>query len=69
VETGASGAVLGNPATAVAWLANKLAEFGGRLEAGHVVMPGACTRAVDVEAGDAIRAEFDVLGSVEVAFS
>jgi 2-keto-4-pentenoate hydratase len=69
VETGASGAVLGNPATAVAWLANKLAEFGGRLEAGHVVMPGACTRAVDVEAGDAIRAEFDVLGSVQVAFS
>jgi 2-keto-4-pentenoate hydratase len=69
VETGASGAVLGNPATAVAWLANKLAEFGSRLEAGHVVMPGACTRAVDVEAGDAIRAEFDVLGSVQVAFS
>jgi 2-keto-4-pentenoate hydratase len=69
VETGASGAVLGNPATAVVWLANKLAEFGGRLEAGHVVMPGACTRAVDVEAGDAIRAEFDVLGSVQVAFS
>jgi 2-keto-4-pentenoate hydratase len=69
VETGASGAVLGNPATAVAWLANKLAEFGTRLEAGHVVMPGACTRAVDVDAGDAIRAEFDVLGSVQVTFS
>jgi 2-keto-4-pentenoate hydratase len=68
VETGVSGAVLGNPATAVAWLANKLAEFETRLEAGHVVMPGACTRAVDVEAGDAIRAEFDVLGSVEVTF-
>ena len=31
-------------------------------------MPGACARAVDVEAGDAIHAEFDVLGSVEVAF-
>lgn len=68
VETGVSGAVLGNPATAVAWLANKLAGFDARLEAGHVVMPGACARAVDVEAGDAIRAEFDVLGSVEVAF-
>jgi len=68
VETGAAGAVLGNPATAVAWLANKLADFGGRLEPGHVVMPGACARAVDVEAGDAIRAEFDVLGSVEVRF-
>jgi 2-keto-4-pentenoate hydratase len=68
VETGAAGAVLGNPANAVMWLANKLAEFGVGLEAGHVVMPGACTRAIDVEAGDAIRAEFDVLGSVEVVF-
>lgn len=68
VETGAAGAVLGNPASAVMWLANKLAEFGVALEAGHVVMPGACTRAIDVEAGDAIRAEFDVLGSVEVVF-
>jgi 2-keto-4-pentenoate hydratase len=68
VETGTAGAVLGNPATAVAWLANKLADFGGTLEAGHVVMPGACARAVDVEAGDAIRAEFDQLGSVEVRF-
>jgi 2-keto-4-pentenoate hydratase len=68
VETGAAGAVLGNPATAVAWLANKLADFGGTLEAGHIVMPGACARAVDVEAGDSIRAEFDQLGGVEVRF-
>lgn len=68
VETGASGAVLGNPATAVAWLANKLADFGVELEAGQVVMPGACTRAVDVSAGDTIRGEFDRLGPVELRF-
>jgi 2-keto-4-pentenoate hydratase len=69
VETGASGAVLGNPAASVAWLANKLHEFGVSLEAGHVVMPGACTRAVDVCAGDAVRADFDVLGHVSVRFA
>jgi 2-keto-4-pentenoate hydratase len=69
VETGASGAALGNPATAVAWLANKLGELGITLDAGHVVMPGACTRAVDVVAGDVIRGEFDQLGSVSVAFA
>ncbi len=68
VETGASGAVLGNPATAVAWLANKLAQLGARLGAGHVIMPGACTRAVDVVAGDTIRGEFDELGTVTVRF-
>ena len=32
VETGCSGAVLGNPAIAVAWLANKVAQFGVALE-------------------------------------
>jgi 2-keto-4-pentenoate hydratase len=69
VETGASGAALGNPATAVAWLANKLGELGVTLDAGHVVMPGACTRAADVGAGDVIRGDFDELGSVSVAFA
>jgi 2-keto-4-pentenoate hydratase len=69
VETGAAGAVLGNPATAVAWLANKVHTFGVTLEAGHVILPGSCTRAVDVEPGDVIRADFDALGHVSVTFS
>jgi 2-keto-4-pentenoate hydratase len=69
VETGAAGAVLGNPATAVAWLANKVHAFGVTLEAGHIVMPGSCTRAVDVQAGDVVRADFDVLGHVAVSFA
>ena len=69
IETGAAGAVLGNPALAVAWLANKVHHFGVTLEAGHVILPGACTRAIGVVAGDAIRAEFDVLGDVGVRFT
>lgn len=68
VATGAAGAVLGNPATAVAWLANKVHDFGVELDAGHVVMPGSCTRAVDVAAGDVVRADFDELGHVSVGF-
>lgn len=68
-ETGASGAVLGNPASAVCWLANKLGNFGMGLEAGQVVMPGSCTRAVPVQAGDHVRGEFDGLGCVSVRFS
>ena len=69
VETGCSGAVLGNPVTAVAWLANKVAQFGVTLEPGHVIMPGSCTRMVPVAAGDVIRAEFDQLGSVTSSVS
>ncbi|HZT65130.1 MAG TPA: 2-keto-4-pentenoate hydratase [Acidimicrobiales bacterium] len=68
-ETGASGAVLGNPVVAVAWLANKVASFGVTLEAGHVIMPGSCTRMIPVSAGDTVRAEFDRLGHVAVAFA
>jgi 2-keto-4-pentenoate hydratase len=68
VDTGASGAVLGNPATAVAWLANKLGGFGVRLEAGQVIMPGSCTRAHDVAPGDSIVAEYAQLGAVGIRF-
>ncbi|MFN8020131.1 MAG: 2-keto-4-pentenoate hydratase [Acidimicrobiales bacterium] len=68
VETGCSGAVLGNPVIAVAWLANKVARFGVTLEPGHVIMPGSCTRMVPIAAGDHIRADFDVLGHVAVRF-
>ena len=68
VETGTAAAVLGNPVTAVAWLARTIGAYDIALEAGHVVLPGSCTRAVSVRAGDAVRADFDRLGHVEVAF-
>ena len=68
VAAGRSDAVLGNPALAVAWLAQKVASFGVRLEAGHVVLPGSCTRAYDVKAGDSVVAGFDGLGTVSVSF-
>lgn len=68
VAQGRSDAVLGNPAIAVAWLADKVASFGVRLERGHVVLPGSCTRAYDVRAGDQVTADFTGLGSVCVQF-
>ncbi|MGE0881006.1 MAG: 2-keto-4-pentenoate hydratase [Acidimicrobiia bacterium] len=68
VETGCSGAVLGNPVIAVAWLANKVAQFGVTLEPGNVIMPGSCTRMVAIDRGDHIRADFDGLGHVSVRF-
>jgi 2-keto-4-pentenoate hydratase len=68
-ETGRSDAVLGNPVVAVAWLANKVSMFGVSLSEGHVVMPGSCTRMIPVHAGDVIRAEFEEIGHVAVAFS
>jgi 2-keto-4-pentenoate hydratase len=68
VEEGVGAAVLGHPAEPVAWLANKLAEFGESLAAGSIVIPGALCRAVDIQAGDSITARFGPLGSVNVRF-
>jgi 2-keto-4-pentenoate hydratase len=69
VAEGRSDAVLGNPVTAVAWLARKVASFGVTLEAGHVILPGSVHRAVDVAAGDDFEAVFDGLGIVRLSFT
>ena len=68
VAKGRSDAVLGNPVTAVAWLARKVEGFGVRLKAGDVVLPGSCTRAIDARPGDDFVAEFADLGSVRLSF-
>jgi 2-keto-4-pentenoate hydratase len=68
VGSGRSDAVLGNPVIAVAWLARTVARFGVRLKAGHLILPGSCTRAIDARSGDDFRAEFDGLGTVRLAF-
>ncbi len=67
--TGAAGAVLGNPLAALVWVANVLGERGVALEAGEVVLPGACTAMLPVCAGDTVSAQFAGLGSVTTSFS
>ena len=68
VSTGAGAAVLGNPAQSVAWLANKLAEFGITLKKGEFVMSGSLVSAVKIEAGSFFTATFDRLGPVSALF-
>ncbi|MDT5093540.1 MAG: 2-keto-4-pentenoate hydratase [Mycobacterium sp.] len=68
VAKGRSDAVLGNPVTAVAWLARKVESFGVRLRKGDIVLPGSCTRAIDARPGDHFVADFDGLGSVQLTF-
>jgi 2-keto-4-pentenoate hydratase len=69
IDTGAGAAALGNPARCVAWLANKLGEFGSGLRRGDVVLSGALHRMVPVRPGDCFQATFAHLGSVTVQFS
>ncbi|GKU79987.1 2-keto-4-pentenoate hydratase [Paenibacillus sp. L3-i20] len=68
LATGAGAAALGHPAHAIAWLANKLSEFGISLKAGEIILPGALSGAVAVQAGDYIEARFGSIGSVSVSF-
>jgi 2-oxo-hept-3-ene-1,7-dioate hydratase len=63
-ESGVASAVMGNPINAVAWLANKLHEYGVTLEAGHVVLSGSFIKAIPFQAGDTVVALFDQLGEV-----
>lgn len=67
-ESGVSGAVLGDPAAGVAWLADKLAAHGDRLEADETVLSGSFTRPVWIAPGDEIVCEFQGLGAVTCSF-
>lgn len=68
VSTGAGAAVWGNPAAAVAWLANKLSDFGIALEAGEIILSGALTAAEDANEGDVFSVSFDRLGTLSLKF-
>lgn len=68
-EVGAGAAVLGDPAAAVAMLVNMLAEHGQALDAGAVVLSGAITAAIAVQAGDNVLVRADGIGTVGMRFT
>ena len=59
---------MGNPASAVAWLANKLAERGQVLSAGQLVMTGTLTPILPIERGSLYTAEYSSLGELSMRF-
>ncbi|WP_172292083.1 2-oxo-hept-4-ene-1,7-dioate hydratase [Pseudoruegeria sp. HB172150] len=67
-ETGIAAGVLGHPAMAIAWLANKLGPFGTTLEPGQLMLSGSFTRPVWAAKGDTLHADFGPLGAVAVQF-
>lgn len=68
INSGTTAEVWGNPAASVAWLANQLAAYGIVLEAGSIVLAGAVTAAIPVQAGDFVSASFCGMGSVGIKF-
>ncbi|HCX04416.1 MAG TPA: 2-keto-4-pentenoate hydratase [Clostridiales bacterium] len=68
IDTATSAAVLGNPALAVAWLANKLSEYDISLKKGEIILSGAFVKAQEVKIGDVFTAEMTGLGTVKTKF-
>jgi len=64
VETGNTSAILGHPANGIAWLANRISEFGIALEPGHIVLPGTCTRCVRINGHRSVVGRIAGLGEV-----
>lgn len=67
-EEGTGAAVLGDPCIAVAWLANRLFDYGVTLKKGEVILSGAFSAAPLAKQGDQFTAEFSEFGKVEAKF-
>ncbi|MFI6350444.1 2-oxo-hepta-3-ene-1,7-dioate hydratase [Streptomyces sp. NPDC050560] len=67
-ESGVAAAVLGHPARAVAWLANKLHQHGGRLGAGELVLAGSFTRPIWISRGDVVLCDYGPMGTISCRF-
>ena len=66
--TTTAASVMGNPARAIAWMANKLIARGQKVRAGEVVLSGALTGAETIQATDAFSVRFDGLEGFDVTF-
>jgi 2-keto-4-pentenoate hydratase len=67
--TGSGANVLGDPRTALMWIANELRMFGEGLRAGDIVTTGTCVAPVPVAPGDQVRADFGDFGDVTLNVS
>lgn len=68
IGEGTGAAVLGDPCLAVAWLANRLWDYGVALRKGEVILSGAFSAAPPAAKGDVFEAVFSTLGSVKAKF-
>lgn len=69
VSTGTGAACLGDPVSAVVWLARQARELGDPLRAGQVVLSGALGPMRPVHPGAEVVADITGLGKVSVRFS
>ncbi len=66
---GSGAAVLGDPRTAVTWLANELRGLGITLAQGQIATTGTCMQPLELQSGDTVETDFGVLGRMQVRFA
>ncbi len=69
VSSGTGAACLGDPLTALAWLARTALDFGQPLRAGDLVLSGALGPMYPIRPGEHVRAELRGLGTVSASFT
>jgi 2-oxo-hept-3-ene-1,7-dioate hydratase len=67
-ETGLGAGVLDDPASGIAWLANRLSQYGDHLRAGDIVLSGSFIRPLEATPGSASEADFGKFGVVNIQF-
>jgi 2-oxo-hept-3-ene-1,7-dioate hydratase len=67
-ETGLGAGVLNDPASGIAWLANRIAHYGDSIKERDVVLSGSFVRPIEAMSGDRFHADFGKFGSVSCNF-
>lgn len=67
--TGAGADALGDPRSALAWIANNHAAQGTALRAGDIITTGVCGKPSAVAAGSRVVADFGPIGTVEATLA
>jgi 2-oxo-hept-3-ene-1,7-dioate hydratase len=67
-DTGLAAAVLNHPANGVAWLAQRLSNYGEALEPGEIILGGSFTSPTFASRGDSFHVDFGRLGSISIRF-
>ena len=67
--TTTAASIMGNPARAIAWMANKLIARGQKVRAGEVILSGALTGAETIAIADTFSVRFDGLDGFDVTFT
>jgi 2-keto-4-pentenoate hydratase len=69
IREGQGRALLGDPRTALTWLANELSALGIGLRAGDWASCGTCMVPLEVVPGDRVRADYGDFGRIEIGLS